>query len=341
MAPTDLQTTWFVLIGVVWTLYLVLGGADLGVGMLLRRADRKTALRSIGPTWAANDVWLIVAVAATLGAVPGWYSAWTSGLYLPLVVLLAALMIRHAGIELVGHASEAGARRWTTTIVVACHVLAFGWGVVWAAALDGSLARGGSAGLAILSPTTVLVGLASVALCRMQGLAFLRLRVPAERTRTALLPTAVATTALALASAAVLTADAVGGAALGVVGILGLAVLGIALGGLLVAAVRGRDGLALVTVSAATAGGFAALLGALFPDPIAGAGPGAVSLASAASGTLTLEIMLAVAVVMLPLLLATLTFAYLRFLRRPDDAPSGGIGAVLARAARGTLKEVG
>ncbi|MEV4422834.1 cytochrome d ubiquinol oxidase subunit II, partial [Patulibacter sp. NPDC049589] len=208
MHPTDLQTTWFALLGLVWTLYLVLGGADLGVGMVLRRVDRATALRSIGPTWATNDVWLVIAVAATLGAVPGWYAAWTSGLYLPLTAILAALMLRHAAIELVGHASPAAARRWTAVLVGTSGVLAFGWGVVWAAALDGSLAAGGDGGLSVLSPTTAVAGAAAVALCRVQGIAFLRLRVPSMRAALPLLPSAAGATLLTTLAAAVVASRA-------------------------------------------------------------------------------------------------------------------------------------
>ncbi|MGX6449060.1 cytochrome d ubiquinol oxidase subunit II, partial [Patulibacter sp. S7RM1-6] len=193
MDPSALQTTWFALLGAVWVLYLVLGGTDLGVGMLLRRTDARTALRAIGPTWAANDVWLVLAVAAMLGAFPGWYAAWASGLYLFLVLLLVALMVRHAGIELMAHASERAVRRWERAIVVSSVALAFGWGVVWTAALDGSLARAEAGGLGVVTGRGVVVGLALVALCRLQGLAFLRLRVPAVRAALPLRRTAAVT----------------------------------------------------------------------------------------------------------------------------------------------------
>ncbi|MEV4423695.1 hypothetical protein AB0L40_27575, partial [Patulibacter sp. NPDC049589] len=75
--------------------------------------------------------------------------------------------------------------------------------------------------------------------------------------------------------------------------------------------------------------------------PIAGRGPGAVALGDAAAGATTLTAMLIVAVVLLPPLLAALAFAYARFLRRPDDAPAGGLGSLVARATRGTLRELG
>jgi cytochrome d ubiquinol oxidase subunit II len=338
--PTDLQTTWYALLGLVWTLYLVLGGTDLGVGMVLRRVDRETALRSIGPTWATNDVWLIIAVAGTLGAVPGWYAAWTSGLYVPLTTILAALMLRHAAIDLVEHAGPVAARRWTALLVACSVLLAFAWGVVWAAALDGSLAAGGDGGLSVLSPTTVLAGAASVALFRTQGVAFLRLRVPAMRPALPLLPGAAVAAALTVLAGAVLASRAAGGVHAGALAVGALVVAACAFLVLLRGATRGRDGRALAAGATATAATLVALFATLWPTPIAGRGPGAVQLGDAASGATTLTAMLIVAVVLLPLLLATLAFAYARFLRRPDDAPRGGLGSLIARATRGTLREL-
>ena len=338
MDPTLLQQTWFWLLGAVWALYLVLGGTDLGVGMALHRTDRSAALRAIGPTWAANDVWLVIAIAATLGAFPGWYAAWTSTLYLPLIAILAALMLRHAGIELIGHASAAAARRWTLAIRGASVVTALGWGIAWAAALDGSLAAADPGELGVLRPGTVLAGLALVALCRLQGIAYLRLRIPAARGDLPLAPTAAAAAALTVAAAVVLAATAAPGVALGAVGWIALAGAAGALAAVVALAARGRSGPTLAAAAAATALLLVAVLAALDPTPIAG--PGGVALADAAAGATTQRAMLVVAVVLLPPLLAALAFAYLRFLRAPDGAPARGPGAVVARALRGTLREL-
>ena len=73
-----MQTAWFIAIALLWALYLVLEGFDFGVGMLLRRVrdggdhhDRRVALHAIGPTWAANEVWLVIAVVAHVRRLPG------------------------------------------------------------------------------------------------------------------------------------------------------------------------------------------------------------------------------------------------------------------------------
>lgn len=76
---TVLQTIWLVAIALLWTLYLVLEGFDFGVGMLMGKVrgdeagdhhDRRVALHAIGPTWAANEVWAVIAVVGMFGAFP-------------------------------------------------------------------------------------------------------------------------------------------------------------------------------------------------------------------------------------------------------------------------------
>ncbi len=340
MDPTTLQTTWYALLGVVWGLYLVLGGTDLGVGMLVRRTDRAAALRAIGPTWATNDVWLVLAIAATLGAFPGWYAELLSGAYLPLVLLVGAVMVRHAAIELLGHATPAAVPRWERALVATSLAIPFLWGLIWAGALDGSLARGQDAGLGLLQPEGVLAGLALAALCRAQGAAFVRLRVPSARADLPLLPGSALAAALLLLAAAALTLGAAPGVAVGLVGgLLALAAVG-GLGLLVLGAAVARDDWSLLGAACAMAGAVGVVLAVLHHAPVAGAGPHAVLLADAAAGDVTLTAMLVIAGLLLPPLLLALGYAYVRFLRAPDDAPARGVGGLVARAIRGTLREL-
>ena len=95
----DLETFWFCLIVVVWAMYFLLEGFDFGVGMLLPfvpRSDeeRSTALRTIGPVWDGNEVWLVVAGGATFAAFPAWYATMFSGFYLALLLILVFLIVR-------------------------------------------------------------------------------------------------------------------------------------------------------------------------------------------------------------------------------------------------------
>jgi cytochrome d ubiquinol oxidase subunit II len=99
-----LQTLWFVLWGLLWTLYFVLDGFDFGVGMLrvfLARdePDRRVTLATVGPVWNGNEVWLITAGGATFAAFPGVYASLFSFLYLPMLIILFSIILRGVAME--------------------------------------------------------------------------------------------------------------------------------------------------------------------------------------------------------------------------------------------------
>jgi cytochrome d ubiquinol oxidase subunit II len=100
----NLVNFWFVLIAVLWGGYFVLEGFDFGVGMLLpflprNEAERGAMFQSIGPVWDGNEVWLVVAGAATFAAFPAWYGTMFSGFYLALLLLLFFLILRVVSFE--------------------------------------------------------------------------------------------------------------------------------------------------------------------------------------------------------------------------------------------------
>jgi cytochrome d ubiquinol oxidase subunit II len=100
----NLVNFWFVLIAFLWGGYFVLEGFDFGVGMMLPflprdEGERSAMFASIGPVWDGNEVWLVVAGAATFAAFPAWYGAMFSGFYLALLLLLFFLIIRVVSFE--------------------------------------------------------------------------------------------------------------------------------------------------------------------------------------------------------------------------------------------------
>src|ERR1700756_1906762 len=101
--PFDLNTIWFVLVGVLFTGYAVLDGFDLGIGalyLLTKKDDeRRLMLNSIGPVWDGNEVWLVTGGGALFAAFPNAYATVFSGFYLALMLLLAALIFRAVAIE--------------------------------------------------------------------------------------------------------------------------------------------------------------------------------------------------------------------------------------------------
>ena len=110
----DLQIVWFVLIAVLWIGFFVLEGFDFGVGMLLKtvaktEAEKRAVLTTLGPVWDGNEVWLLVAGGATFAAFPEWYATLFSGFYLPLFLILVALIIRGVAFE---YRSKLGGASW-------------------------------------------------------------------------------------------------------------------------------------------------------------------------------------------------------------------------------------
>jgi cytochrome d ubiquinol oxidase subunit II len=96
---------WFWLVAIMITGYVVLDGFDLGAGVLhflIARTDqeRRTVIRTIGPVWDGNEVWLLAGGGTLYFAFPLLYASGFSGFYLPLMIVLWLLILRGIGVEL-------------------------------------------------------------------------------------------------------------------------------------------------------------------------------------------------------------------------------------------------
>jgi cytochrome bd ubiquinol oxidase subunit II len=191
----DLQELWFVLIAVFWGGYLLLEGFDFGVGMLLPfvgrdEDERGLMLESIGPVWDGNEVWLVVAGAATFAAFPAWYATMFSGYYLALLLVLVFLMIRVVSFEWRGKSDRPGWRRtWTAANATGSVGAPFIWGVALSNLLNGVPldSKGDFAGSFwdLFSPYTVAAGAVVVLLCAFHGATFLTLHMAGDLRRRA------------------------------------------------------------------------------------------------------------------------------------------------------------
>lgn len=103
-----LHFVWFWLVAIMITGYVVLDGFDLGAGvlhLLIARTEqeRRTIIRTVGPVWDGNEVWLIAGGGTLFFAFPLLYASSFSGFYLPLMIVLWLLILRGIGIELRSH----------------------------------------------------------------------------------------------------------------------------------------------------------------------------------------------------------------------------------------------
>lgn len=182
----ELQILWFVLIAVLFIVYFFLEGFDFGVGILMPfisqdDIDRRVTLNTIGPFWDANEVWLITAGGAMFAAFPHWYATLFSGFYLPLFVILVALIVRAIGFEFRGkHHTMAWRRTADHFIFWGSFLPPFLWGVALTNIVMGLPIgadmnfRGGLIGL--LKPYALLGGVAATCLFTLHGALFLTLR---------------------------------------------------------------------------------------------------------------------------------------------------------------------
>lgn len=321
----ELTTVWFVLIAFFWTGYLVLEGFDFGVGMLMRllardETERRVLLNTIGPVWDGNEVWLIVAGGATFAAFPEWYATLFSAYYVPLFVILVALIVRAVGFEYRHKRSEPEwKRRWDHAIVFGSVVPALLWGVALAGIVHGipldadhdfvgSLAD-------LVTPYALLGGFLTLTVFLTHGAFFVALKTVGDiRDRARMLGLRWGGAAAVVTLVFVTwTAGRDGDLAVWVAG--GVAVAAFLAG--LVAAGSGREGWAFAGTALAIAAVASMLFLALFPDVMPSTlATGTLTTSNAASTPYTLEIMTWVAAAFTPIVLGYQAWSYWVFRRR-------------------------
>ncbi len=218
-----MPTLWFILVGFMLTVYVLLDGFDIGAGVLhlfiaKSDAERRTVLRTIGPVWDGNEVWLIAAGGTLFFAFPLLYASSFSGFYLPLTMVLWLFMLRGAAIELRSHLKNpVWASFWDGTFAVGSTLLAIFFGaalanVVRGVPLDGShyffeplWTNFNPAGVTpgILDWYTILVGLLALAALTVHGANWIAVKTDStvqERARRAARRAWPATVALTVAA---------------------------------------------------------------------------------------------------------------------------------------------
>ncbi|WP_433606575.1 cytochrome d ubiquinol oxidase subunit II [Dactylosporangium sp. CA-139114] len=331
-----LTTVWFILIAVLWAGYFLLEGFDFGVGLLLPvlgRDDRERRLliNTIGPVWDGNEVWLIVAGGATFAAFPEWYATLFSGFYLPLLLILVALILRGLAFEYRGKSDSPQWKRWWDLAIIGGSLVpAVLWGVAF-----GNIVRGVPISAQheyvggffnLLNPYALLGGLTTLTLFLLHGAVFLALKTDGEmRERAGKLAVRLAVPAVVIAAAFLLWtqlahADAWGWA------LSGAAAAALA-GGVLAARAR-REGWAFIATGATIVLAVAALFVTLFPDvmPTTLVGGDSLTTTNAASTPYTLKVMTWVAVCFTPIVLVYQAWTYWVFRRRltVEHIPAGG-----------------
>ncbi|WP_296197713.1 cytochrome d ubiquinol oxidase subunit II [uncultured Microbacterium sp.] len=328
----DLAYLWFWIVGILFVGYFVLDGFDFGVGMslpFLGKDDigRRQIINTIGPVWDLNETWVIVAGACLFAAFPEWYATLFSGFYLPLLLILLALILRGVSFE---YRHQRDSLKWKrgfdTMIVIGSFLPALLWGVafgniVQGTPIDQDFNFQGSI-LTLLNPYGLWVGLTTMTLFWLHGAYFIALKTDGEvheRARSLALKLFVPTVILAAGCVVWTIAIAAGRGAplLGVTITVGV-IAALALLGSGAAVLRRRDGWAFTGGAVTIVFAVLTLFTALFPYVMPSSTNDAWSLTigNASSSDYTLTIMTWAAAIFLPLVLAYQAWTYWVFRKR-------------------------
>jgi cytochrome bd ubiquinol oxidase subunit II len=174
----EFQIIWFVLWGVLWAVYFMLDGFDFGAGMLLNflgknEKEKKTIIKTIGPVWNGNEVWLITAGGATFAAFPTTYALMFSYLYTALLLLLFSLILRGVSMEFRGLGSTDNWKsNWDKTIMISSFLPSLLLGVAFGNIFEGlKMDANGYHGslFTLLNPYGLLTGVFFVLLFLVHG----------------------------------------------------------------------------------------------------------------------------------------------------------------------------
>lgn len=181
----DLNTVWFLLIGVLIIGYAILDGFDLGVGVLhlftKDENEKRVNLNAIGPVWDGNEVWLLTGGGALFAAFPVVYATVFSGFYLALMLVLFALIFRAVSMEFRGKVeSPKWKNAWDWAFGLGSLLPAILFGVAMGNILRGvPINENGmftGTFFTLLNPYSILVGVLSLVMFTMHGAIYMAMK---------------------------------------------------------------------------------------------------------------------------------------------------------------------
>jgi len=338
-----LHTLWFVVLAILWVGFFVLEGFDFGVGMLHMlvgrdEGEREQAISTIGPWWDGNEVWLIVAGAGTFAAFPDWYATMFSAFYLPLLIVLVALMARGVGLEFTTKRADAAWRnRWRWAVAIGSLLVPLLLGVALGDLLHGLPIdssheyTGNFADL--LTGYGLWTGLTLLGLCLLHGATFLKLRTTgAIRERARALSRPIGWAAIALVIGFIVWTRTVGGPDVpDPVQVLAL----LAVISAVMLSATDHDGFAFTASAVAIAACVGSIFIDLYPNVMVSSTNSAYNLtvSNSASGGYALKVMTIVTAVLFPIVLLYQGWSFHVFRARVQgpaqagDADGGGAPA--------------
>ncbi len=182
----DLPFIWGMLICFAVYMYVVLDGFDLGVGILFplakNKQERDVMMNSIAPVWDGNETWLVLGGGGLFAVFPLAYSVLLTAFYMPLTIMLLALVFRGVAFEF-RYRTRNSRHIWNASFIGGSLVAAFCQGIVLGAFIQGVIIEGRSyAGgwFDWLTPFTIFTGFALVMGYALLGATWLIWRIEGE-----------------------------------------------------------------------------------------------------------------------------------------------------------------
>jgi cytochrome d ubiquinol oxidase subunit II len=316
-----LRNVWFILVGVLLAGYSILDGFDLGVGVLFpflakNEDEKKSLIRSIGPVWDGNEVWLLTGGGALFAAFPHAYATVFSGFYLALMVVLFSLILRAVSLEF--RAQDAARKGlWEAAFVAGSFLPALLFGValgnvIAGVPIDARMEYAGTF-FTLLRPLPLVFGLLGLAAFLLHGSTWAGLKTSGElqerARRTA--RTMAVTTGICYLISLVAVWIYLPGALKRIPAWIFAALVWLALGLLSSAVKKGKDGRAFLFSSFV----FLSLWGNIgaihYPNLVRATDPSlSLTITNASSSALTLKVMLIIALIGMPLVIGYTIYAY-------------------------------
>jgi cytochrome d ubiquinol oxidase subunit II len=311
---TTLQMIWYVLLILVLSVYAVLDGFDLGVGLWYplyhSPEEKKSLLGMIGPVWDGNEVWLLLSGGALFAAFPSAYGTFFSTFYIPAMLILFALVFRAVSLAFIGNLNTSSWKRfWGFALFMGSLFITFLFGFIW-----GNLIKGLSSEL--LSPYALFSGVVALTFFFMHGAAYISLRAgkDAEARARKLLFRATVLFGVALAAFLVWTTMEQSMPILMIaIFVLSMAVLAIFWFNL-----AGKALHAFIVSSCLIVLMIASTAASVFPYLVPMRGGGGITIWEASSSELTLKTMLIIAAIGMPFVIAYTIWIYMKFRGETD-----------------------
>jgi len=169
MEGSLLTLAWVGIVGFSVFMYVLMDGFDLGIGILYPFApseeDRDTMMNTVAPVWDFNETWLILGGAGLFAAFPIAYAVVLPAMYLPLLLMLIALVFRGVAFEF-RFKARTSRHWWNKAFFLGSLLATFAQGIVLGAFIQGIKVEGrdfAGSMLDWLTPFSLFCGLALIA----------------------------------------------------------------------------------------------------------------------------------------------------------------------------------